>query len=48
VQCQNNLKQLGMAAQMHVSELKYFPSGGYAAYFIGEPERGFGKGQPGG
>jgi prepilin-type N-terminal cleavage/methylation domain-containing protein len=48
VQCQNNLKQIGTAAQIHVSNLKHFPSGGYSAYFVGEPERGFGKAQSGG
>jgi hypothetical protein len=48
MQCQNNLKQQGMAAQTHLSASRHFPSGGWGAYWVGDPDRGFSKRQPGG
>ena len=48
VQCANNLKQLGVAFQSHHSSLNRFPSGGWGRYWIGEPELGTDKNQPGG
>jgi len=47
-QCNNNLKQLGLAALNHESALKHFPTGGWNSYFTGSPDRGAGVMQPGG
>ena len=47
-QCLNNLKQIGLAAQLHVDAQGYFPSCGWGWNWTGDPDRGFGKSQPGG
>src|SRR5574340_1123999 len=47
-QCQNNLKQLGTAALHHVDAHGWFPTGGWGWWWVGDPERGAGKLQPGG
>ncbi len=46
--CKNNLKQLGLAAQQHVSKLGYFPSSGWGDRWVGDPNMSFGARQPGG
>ena len=48
MQCSNNLRQLGVAAHNHADAQKFFPSGGWGHLWIGDPDRGFGKAQPGG
>jgi prepilin-type N-terminal cleavage/methylation domain-containing protein/prepilin-type processing-associated H-X9-DG protein len=48
VQCSNNLKQLSLAVLQHEQLYKFFPSGGWGWWWIGDPDRGFGKEQPGG
>ena len=48
MQCSNALKQLALASLNHESTVKYFPSGGYGWHWTGDPDRGFGKKQPGG
>jgi prepilin-type N-terminal cleavage/methylation domain-containing protein len=48
LQCENNLKQLGLAAQAHVNIQKTFPTGGWGWHWVGDPDRGFGINQPGG
>ncbi|MBN2580520.1 MAG: DUF1559 domain-containing protein [Pirellulales bacterium] len=47
-ECQNHLRQIGTAVHSHLSAQHHFPSGGWGAYWIGDPDRGFGKNQPGG
>jgi prepilin-type N-terminal cleavage/methylation domain-containing protein len=46
-QCANNLKQLGQGCNTHLSFHGYFPSGGWGWMWVGDPDRGFGKRQPG-
>ena len=46
-QCQNNLKELGLAALIHEQKEKFFPSGGWGSSYIGDPDLGFGPKQPG-
>ncbi|MDO4574295.1 MAG: DUF1559 domain-containing protein [Planctomycetia bacterium] len=47
MQCSNHLRQLGLAALNHESTNRHFPTGGWFWYWIGDPDRGFGKDQPG-
>ena len=48
LQCQNHLKQLGIAFMAHVDAHGFFPTNGWGGNWIGDPERGFDKRQPGG
>jgi prepilin-type N-terminal cleavage/methylation domain-containing protein len=48
VECTNHLKQLSLGMITHENTLKSFPSGGWVWYWIGDPDQGFGKSQPGG
>jgi prepilin-type N-terminal cleavage/methylation domain-containing protein len=47
-QCSNNLKQMALACISHEEANKYFPSSGWDWTWAGDPDRGFGKKQPGG
>jgi prepilin-type N-terminal cleavage/methylation domain-containing protein/prepilin-type processing-associated H-X9-DG protein len=47
-QCGNNMRQLGVGCLDHLSALKFYPSGGWGWYWVGDPDRGFGKQQPAG
>jgi prepilin-type N-terminal cleavage/methylation domain-containing protein len=47
-QCVNNLKQLSLGALNHESSQKHFPSAGLGGKWIGDPNFGFGRKQPGG
>ncbi len=48
LQCANNLKQMALGTQLHHEAQGFFPSGGWAWRWVGDPDRGFGKDQPGG
>jgi prepilin-type N-terminal cleavage/methylation domain-containing protein len=47
LQCSNNLKQLGLASLSHLQVHGCLPSGGWGYNWVGEPDSGFGKSQPG-
>jgi prepilin-type N-terminal cleavage/methylation domain-containing protein/prepilin-type processing-associated H-X9-DG protein len=47
MQCGNNLKQLSLAMLQHEEAHGFFPSGGWGFRWVGDPDRGTGKEQPG-
>ncbi len=46
-QCQNHLKQLSLACMNFESAQKALPSGGWGWHWMGDPDAGYGKNQPG-
>ena len=46
-QCANNLRQQALACLLHVDKRNYLPSGGWGWSWAGDPDRGFGRDQPG-
>ena len=48
VQCKNNLKQLALACLNHEEIHKHLPTGGWGVFWVGDPDRGFDRRQPGG
>ncbi|HVC97814.1 MAG TPA: DUF1559 domain-containing protein [Pirellulales bacterium] len=46
--CENHLKQLGLAMANHEASYRRFPSGGWGFAWVGDPDRGTDKTQPGG
>ena len=46
--CSNHLKQFSLALNQFETSMKDYPSGGWGHRWYLEPERGFGKNQPGG
>jgi len=48
IKCANNLRQLGIACHNHHDTVGHFPTGGWGWDWGGDPDRGFGRGQPGG
>jgi prepilin-type N-terminal cleavage/methylation domain-containing protein/prepilin-type processing-associated H-X9-DG protein len=48
VQCSNNLKQMALACLQHEETNKFLPSSGWGWTWTGDPDRGYGKRQPGG
>ena len=47
-QCKNNLKQMGLAAQIICARKSILPTGGWGWSWVGDADRGFGINQPGG
>jgi prepilin-type N-terminal cleavage/methylation domain-containing protein/prepilin-type processing-associated H-X9-DG protein len=48
LQCTNNLKELSLACLQHETGNGFLPSGGWGYCWVGDPDRGFAKDQPGG
>lgn len=48
VQCQNNLKQIGLSVHSFESAFRALPSNGWGFRWIADPSRGYGPSQPGG
>ncbi|HEY4761157.1 MAG TPA: DUF1559 domain-containing protein [Thermoguttaceae bacterium] len=48
MQCKNNLKQIGLGCLSHLSVQGHYPTGGWGWGWSGDPDRGYGKRQPGG
>lgn len=46
--CVNSLRQLGLGAMLHHDTHHHFPTNGWGYLWVGDPDRGFGKNQPGG
>ena len=47
-ECANNLRQIAMAWSEHEQALNFMPSSGWGWRWAGDPDRGFGRHQPGG
>lgn len=47
-ECRNNLKQIALGALNHHTAQGHFPTGGWGWFWVGDPDRGYGKDQPGG
>ncbi len=47
-QCANNLRQISLAGFNHLSELGFFPTGGWGYAWVGDASLGFNQRQPGG
>jgi len=48
ISCINNLRQLSIAANLHQSAHAFLPSGGWSDHYTADPNRGYGRDQPGG
>ncbi len=48
LECKNHLKQISLGCLNHESSLHFFPTGGWGWGWMGDPDLGFAKRQPGG
>ncbi|HJS08063.1 MAG TPA: DUF1559 domain-containing protein [Pirellulales bacterium] len=48
MQCRNNLKQMALAANVHLDAHKFFPTAGWGWTWAGDPNYGYDLNQPGG
>lgn len=48
LQCANNVKQLALGVVAHEATHRFFPTGGWGEEWLGHPDRGFTRRQPGG
>jgi prepilin-type N-terminal cleavage/methylation domain-containing protein len=46
-QCKNNVKQIALGCLLHVDTHGFLPSAGWGYEWTGDPDRGYGKDQPG-
>lgn len=46
--CKNNLRQLALGCMNHESTVRHLPTGGWGSDWVGDPDRGSGRQQPGG
>jgi prepilin-type N-terminal cleavage/methylation domain-containing protein/prepilin-type processing-associated H-X9-DG protein len=46
--CKNNLRQIALAVELHVTAIGHYPTGGWGGSWTGDPRRGYGRDQPGG
>ena len=46
--CQNNIRKLALGFLNHESSKKSLPFGGSTYYWVGDPDAGYGREQPGG
>jgi prepilin-type N-terminal cleavage/methylation domain-containing protein len=46
--CKNHVKQLALASRTHLQVHGHFPTGGWGKRWVGDPNRGFDRDQPGG
>lgn len=47
-QCTNNIRQLALGFLNHHDQMQHFPTGGWGYPWVGDPDQGYGKNQPGG
>lgn len=47
-QCASNLKQLSLGVLQHIEKYEQYPTGGWGWHWVGDPDRGHRRDQPGG